>query len=979
MNHRKVPGSSYRLQFNRDFTFADAERVIPYLSALGITHVYASPLLKARAGSPHGYDIVDHDSLNPEIGSPADFDRYVAALHRHGMGQILDIVPNHVGVGGDDNGWWLDVLEHGESSAFAGNFDIDWQPVNDVLSHKILAPFLGDHYGSVLERGELALDFDAERGAFGVRYYEHLFPVDPRTYPLIFELPSEHDGLDDLRAILASLRALPRRSVRSAALRQRRRLDADALKSQLAEFAADQAAVRTAVRTALVLVNGNPGDPASFDRLHRLLEHQAYRLAYWAVAADEINYRRFFDINGLAGIRTDKPAVFESTHRLIRRLIAKGDIDGLRLDHPDGLSDPARYFRDLRALIDEARPDGDGANDFFPVYVEKILADYEKLPEEWPVSGTTGYEVAAAINGLLVCPDSERALSQLFSGFSGQLQDFDELLYACKKRIIRGPLSSELNVLANLASRIAELDRHTRDFTYHGLRLALAEVAACFPVYRTYMTATEISEEDRRYVQWATARARKRHAGGESQIFDFIESLLTMGQDSAARRRPRPEVVEFASRFQQYTAPVMAKGLEDTAMYRAHRLISLNDVGFDPRNFGISVDAFHRANENRLEFWPGSMVTTSTHDGKRGEDVRARIHVISEVPEEWRKHLRRWSRVNRSKKRMVDDVRTPSRSDEYLLYQTLLGVWPLGPAHSNDLADITQRVEDFMIKAVREAKLHSSWIAPNAAYEDGVRFFIRALLEDPQRSPFLADFLPFKDQVVRFGLLNSLSQTVLRLTVPGTPDTYQGNELWAFNLVDPDNRRPVDFQRRRSMLEDLARADAGQDDRSPLLTELIDGMEDGRIKLYVTWKILQLRRRLSALFASGRYLALGAEGPKADHLCAFTRCMEPDADDAAGTRREEVMVVVPRWFARLAGNSPAVPLGTRVWGETRIRLTDEAHSTVWRNHLSGQIHRLDSDGDARWLSAARVLGAFPVAVLEAVTEPERRSPSMPDA
>jgi (1->4)-alpha-D-glucan 1-alpha-D-glucosylmutase len=959
MTNPAAPSATYRLQLNRDFKLTDAEAIVPYLRALGITHVYASPLLKARAGSPHGYDIVDHDRLNPEIVGDGDLDRFVSTLRANGMGLILDIVPNHMGVGGDDNAWWLDVLENGESSPFARYFDIDWHPINPALQNKLLVPVLGDHYGTVLEAGEFRVELEPASGTLGVRYFSHWLPLDPRTYPVVLApmlatpaVADQREALAELEALIADCRALPRRTELSRRRRRQRLEGIGTCKIRLAELCRSHSFIRERLQVSLAKLGGKPGEPSSFDGLHRLLEAQAYRLAYWVVAADEINYRRFFDINDLAGLCMDEPAVFEATHRLIARLMAEARIDGLRIDHPDGLSDPHGYYEALAELV-RLSGRADGRRDGFPILVEKILASYERLPDDWPVTGTTGYEAAFHLNGLFVRPDSEQSLTELYRRLSGSSSPFDELLYGCKKLVIRRALASELTTLAHLATDIARLRRSTRDFTYHGLREAIAEIAACFPVYRTYLTRERASTEDRRYIAWAVALARKRNRSATSQLFDFLEGLLALETLDEQSSRGRRLIVRFAQRFQQYSAPVMAKGLEDTAMYRYHRLISLNDVGFDPRSFGISPAAFHRANQLRLQNWPHNMIGTSTHDSKRGEDVRARINVLSEMPDEWRRRVNRWRRLNRSKKRIADDALAPSDADEYLLYQTLVGIWPLGRIDDPLIADLRERLEAFMVKSIREAKAHTSWAHPDEDYEDAVVHFVRALTDDPERNAFLVDFINFQQRIVRCGLLNGLTHTLLKLTVPGIPDIYQGNELWAFNLVDPDNRRPVDYPRLAAALDELAAKVAQEPDRSDLLRDLLAHREDGRAKLYVTWQALNLRRRHAALFRDGDYLPLACTGDLADHLCAFAR----------RHRDEEALVIAPRWLASLT-DDPATrwPDGER-WGDTWIELPSESRDASYADALSGaQIRPRLVDGEPR-LEARSLLGRFPGALL----------------
>lgn len=985
-----APIASYRLQFNRGFTFSDALGIVDYLHRLGIGHLYASPYLKARPGSPHGYDIVDHEALNPEIGDPEKCAALAAALRARGMGQILDVVPNHMAVGGRDNAWWQDVLEHGEASLYAGYFDIDWRPADPELHGRVLLPFLGAHYGRVLEQGELEPVFDERSGSLCIAYYGHRFPLDPATWPAALApalsrlagahgsntcagrteasagaRSDAHAGLALLSAVLAACAALPRRGHVAPAERARRRSDAAAVKRRLAAVCRQCPAAAAALHESLAVLRGRIGDPASFDRLHELLERQAWRLAFWQVATDQINYRRFFDINELAGLRTECEAVFRDTHRLVARLLDAGIIDGLRIDHPDGLADPQRYFERLQSLADR------------PLYVvaEKILAGWEHLPPQWPIAGTTGYDFAGTLNGLFVWPHSERRLNRLYRRFTGQGTHFDELLYERKKHIIRGILSAELTVLGNLLYRIAQDDRRTRDFTRHGLLDAITETVACFPVYRSYVTVAGASEEDRRYVRWAITRAARRRpgAGGEhggdpgNDLYGFLHDALLL--EPAPRLSPaaQAERIEFTRRFQQYTAPVMAKGMEDTSFYIHNRLASLNDVGFDPRLWSVSTAAFHHQNRQRLSEWPDAMICTSTHDSKRGEDTRARIDVISEIPDAWQCHLSRWSRINRTRKRLVDGKPAPARNDEYLLYQTLFGIWPLMPPAEADFEALRERLERHVIKAAREAKRHTSWIAPEEEYEAALRHFVAALLHDPGRNPFLADFMPFVGEHVSHGLLNGLSQTLLRLTAPGVPDTYQGCELWCCTLVDPDNRRPVDYALRRRLLDEVETLLAA---RGPAACagELLCALPDGRIKLYVTWRTLRTRQARAALYRRGDYLPLDARGERADHVCAFARRC-PDAGgngfgcgngSGASTDLGTAVSVAARWFARLAGYCPGPPLGPVVWKDTWLEMP---HGGLWREVYSGRNHPTELRDGVPMLPLAAVFEILPVALL----------------
>lgn len=958
MNARQPPRATYRLQFSHEFTFSQAERIVPYLAALGVSHVYASPCLKARAGSLHGYDIVDHTQLNPEIGSREQFGALVDALHQCGMGLILDWVPNHMGIAGNENPWWLDVLEHGQSSRYAAYFDIDWHPIRESLRGQVLLPVLGDHYGRVLENGELNLEFNAALGEFSVRYLEHRFPIDPETYPLILahrverlSSSTEEDGhvLIEWHSLiteferLGGARCTPLERYRSAA----------ACKRQLAELYARSPCVREFLRENIAALCGEVGQPETFDPLHALLERQSFQLAYWRVASDEINYRRFFDINELACLRQENPEVFDATHRLLLGLIADGSVDGLRIDHPDGLYDPRDYFRQLQReagrIVKASDPEKQGQGRCIYVAVEKILAGYERLREDWLVAGTTGYDFANLVNGLFIYPAAERTLTRLYDHYTGQHQLFEEVLYDRKRRIILLEMSSELTTLVNLLSGIAQSNRRTRDYTVTGLRDALLEVVACFPVYRTYITANGVTEEDRRFVTWAVAQARKRCPLADATFLDFVQRMLLLeyAEDAAAEEQAR--ILRFTMKFQQYTAPVMAKGMEDTAFYVYNRLVSLNEVGGDPRRFGVSIAAFHHANQQRLEHWPDSMLNTATHDSKRSGDVRARINVITELAEEWQHAVARWSRLNRNKKISVDDQPAPSRNDEYLLYQTLLGAWPL---EADEQVPLLGRIEAYMAKATREAKIHTSWSHPNDEYERSIIEFVRALFDRNRSQRFLQDFSAFQQRIARFGCFNSLSQVLLLLTSPGVPDLYQGTELWRFNLVDPDNRRPVDFDSRSTMLADLCRAHRHPAAPESLL-DLLRNPEDGRAKLFLIWKTLAARQAYRELFARGDYLPLETRGKNAEHLCAFIRRWQ----------KTTVIVIAARWFARLPEGPHGCPVGSAVWEDTTIIVPTFCREAPIADALGGgAVEMADLPGGPS-LSAAQVLNHFPVGLL----------------
>jgi (1->4)-alpha-D-glucan 1-alpha-D-glucosylmutase len=961
----RIPDATYRFQFNSGFTFAQAAELVPYLHQLGISHCYASPYLKARPGSTHGYDIIDHKSLNPEIGSDEDFERFSGALRQHGMGQILDVVPNHMGVMGSDNAWWLDVLENGPAATHAAFFDIDWEPQREGLRGKVLLPVLGDHYGTVLENGELHLVFDPVQGAFNIQYYEHRFPIDPREYPRILG-----DRLEQLEARMGSTAPLfleyqslvtgfshlPERMETIPSRVAERRRDKEIHKKHLAELHRRSPDVAWFIKENVHTLNGIVGEPQSFDALHELLRNQAYWLAFWRVASDDINYRRFFDINDLAGLRMENEKVFQETHRRVIQMAEDGKLDGLRIDHPDGLHNPKQYFQRLQNSLVCPLPPDDADASGLPLYVvvEKILESYERLPEQWAVHGTTGYDFANLINALLIDPRAEDELERIYTDFIGEPIDFHEMLYQCKKLIINGALSSELNVLANQLCRIAQVDRLTQDFTLSGLRDTLEEVVASFPVYRTYITADEVSDDDRRYVDWAVQVAKKRSRGEDTSIFDFVHDVLLTDAASGKTADFRKAVTAFTMKFQQYTGPVMAKGLEDTSFYRYNRLVSLNEVGGDPRRFAISVTALHLDNQERARHWPHAMLSTSTHDSKRSEDVRARINVLSEAPREWERRLQRWSRLTAPKKLLVNDTPAPAKNDEYLLYQTLIGAWPLETMDPEGWEIFRARIEAYMLKAVKEAKVHSNWINPAADYEEAVASFVHILLENSEKNRFLADFLPFQRRVSEFGMYNSLAQTLLKLTSPGVPDIYQGTELWDFSLVDPDNRRPVDYGRRQRLVQELqAWFGVADEARAERARQLMDSMEDGRIKFYVIWKTLNLRRENSELFCHGDYIPLEVEGSKADHVCAFAR---DDGDRAA-------FIVVPRLPVGLLGLAESKPLlSPSCWEDTCLTLTTTKQRR-YLNIFTGETVATTTDGKTSILPLANVLGHFPVALL----------------
>ncbi len=989
----RIPAATYRLQFNPRFTFEDARALVPYLDALGVSDIYASSYLSAKPGSMHGYDITDHNTLNPEIGTQADYDRFVENLQSRGMGQILDVVPNHMGIAAGCNRWWNDVLENGPSSPYAGFFDIDWDPVKRELANKVLLPILGDQYGRVLENRELVLEYAA--GAFSVRYYETRLPMDPRsTTPILshrldaLALAETDPQLQEYHSIITALTNLPARTERAPERIRERLREKEVIRRRLARLTEESAPIRESIEETIRIFNGKPGDPASFDLLDRLLDDQAYRLASWRVAAEEINYRRFFDINELAAIRMENPAVFREAHRLILRLLAEGKVTGIRLDHPDGLFDPPRYFyalqreRALQALRGapdagrtEAAPDREvalfQAGEAFdrrcqrdpaqpgcrPLYLlaEKILSRGERLPASWAIHGTTGYEFLNLVNGLFVDASNERAMTAAYAAFTGQRTPFADLVYESKQLILRVSMSSELNVLGHALDRLSERNRHSRDFTLNSLTHALREVIACFPVYRTYIDgrSPEVSLQDRACVEVAVAFAKRRNPTTNVSVFDFVRDTLLLRYPENADAAYRQDQLAMVQKFQQVTAPVTAKGVEDTAFYRYHRLASVNEVGGEPDHFGVSIEEFHRQCLARQEKWPAGLNATSTHDTKRSEDVRARINVLSEMPRAWRQAISRWHRWNRRWLSEVEGRPAPDRLDEYLLYQTLVGAWPLGARGSDDTTALTERIQTYMLKATKEAKLNTSWINPNQAYDEAVTRFVAMILAPRAGNRFLMDFLALHGPVARLGMVNSLAQTLLKITAPGVPDFYQGTEIWDFSLVDPDNRRPVDFSTRATLLTALQERIAGGS-LAALAGEFLAHWEDGRIKLYATHRALHCRRRHAALFRAGDYVPLQSGGAAAERVLAFAR------------RRGAVttVTVVPRLVAALTDGGARLPVGEDVWKDTWVEIPRDLSADAYANLFTGAIVKAAANADRR-LFLHDLFAEFPIALLEA--------------
>jgi (1->4)-alpha-D-glucan 1-alpha-D-glucosylmutase len=924
------PRASYRLQFHKDFTFDDAVEIVPYLARLGISHLYASPIHRARPGSSHGYDIVDHSAINPELGGEEGFYRLSDTLREHGLGLVLDIVPNHMGVGGADNPWWLSALEWGELSPAARAFDIDWERLG--ANRKLVVPFLAERYGDALDKGQLKLAFDAAEGSFSVWHYEHRFPICPLSYPIILDRALVALGEIGTEASANVLAASERLRIMSEENVPERRAgfveEGEALKAKLAAAMAASPGLRVAIERAVNLVNGTSGIPDSFGTLHRILEAQSYRLAHWRMAASDINYRRFFDLNALAGLRVEEPNIFEQAHGTVFRLVREGRIDGLRIDHVDGLADPAGYLRALQEAV------GPG----FYIVVEKILAPGEKL-RPWPIAGTTGYDILNLIDGLFVDQEAEGAFDELYRRATGTERAHHALLRAAKTELLETSFASELEVLVSDLKRIADSDRHTRDLAVNAVRRALVEIIARFPVYRSYLDEGEIDAEDLRLVEETVAKAQRRSLLPDRTVHDFIRGVLLGQVEAEGPARPDPELPRrFRRRFQQLTGPVMAKSLEDTLFYRYVRLLPLNEVGGDPAHFGVGVDAFHAAMTERARDWPHAMIATATHDTKRGEDARGRLLALSEMPEEWARAVDDFLALTEPLLKELEEIRAPDANDRCMLLQTLLGAWP-----SELLGDTTEsaavegfrtRIEEYVRKALREAKRRTSWVNVNEAYEDAALGAIRALLAPG--GDFLSGFRPLARGLAYAGMITGLARTVLKCTLPGVPDIYQGTAFWDLALVDPDNRRPVDYAVRAAALD-------GDAD----LVQLLRAWSDGRIKQQVLARLLRDRVKAAALYAEADYEPLVVDGTRARHVVAFRR----------PGRGEDLIVAAPRLAASLVGGETP-PLGREIWRDTIIH----APAGHRRDVLTGAETRCEAEG----LPVAELFATLPIAVLRTI-------------
>jgi (1->4)-alpha-D-glucan 1-alpha-D-glucosylmutase len=925
-----IPLATYRLQLTAEFGFDAAAQIVPYLKLLGVTHVYASPFMKARSGSTHGYDIIDHNTLNPELGGDDGFERLSATLKSHGLGLILDFVPNHMGVHFADNPWWLDVLEWGDASPCAASFDIDWEILPFRRRPGVLLPILGTSYGQALEQGEIILKFDRAEGSFSAWYYEHRLPITPNRYSEILHVilnaaqDSDRPTTDQLRDVAA----------RHHGLARPRRHEAPGMKAALASIDGGAAIIER----GLAAYRAGPDRPEETLMLHHLLERQHYRLTDWRLATSEINYRRFFDINTLAGLRVEHAATFQNIHGLVTRLVAEDKLQGLRLDHIDGLRDPAGYCQRLRRLIRSVQPD---LSRPFYLLVEKILGENEALPRLAGVHGTTGYETLNILTGVLVNNEGLSALDDIWRQATNSSPDFDPVLLRAKRRVIRTMLTSEFTVLSRLLARIAAGHYSTRDYSADELREAFELYVLHFPVYRTYLTANSVSEHDRQLIVSTIERARSHWAGSNSGIFNFLRDVLTL--DLIKPGNPphsKPRVRRFALKVQQFTGPMMAKSLEDTAFYRHHRLLALNEVGGNPAAHEIPVGSFHRMMSERAANWPHALTTTATHDTKRGEDARARIASLSEFAGEWGVEVSRWKQLNAMLVTTRSDIRIPSLAHEYMLYQSLIGAWPSEGPPEGSGEPFVERIQAFAIKAARESKQHTSWINPNEIYEERFKDFIQKILDQKMSGEFIASFASFAQRTSLLGTLNSLAQLTLKATIPGVPDFYQGTEFWDLSLVDPDNRRPVNFGERNDALTARVIATTDRD-----WSNLIARRQDAHVKLQWTRHLLAWRREQADLFTLGDYYPLNVRGKHRDNVIAFARRY----------RRDAVVVLICRKLANLTD-------GGRFWPDF-----SKLEASVDLDNLA--LEHIESSNTE--LQLASVLRTLPVAVLRAKAQTEK--------
>lgn len=918
----RTPLATYRIQLHHGFQFEAATKIVGYLAKLGISDFYASPIFKAKAGSTHGYDVVDPTQLNPELGTPEIFDQLVEKLQQHNMGWVQDIVPNHMSYD-RDNRYLMDVLENGLDSDYVQYFDLAWNAPFRGDHEPILAPLLGDFYGSCLENGDIQLQYDQD--GLTVNYYALRVPLRLESYSIFLThdlgklartLGRRHPDFVKLLAVLYMLKSLPTESGG-----KQRQDQAEFVKGLLWELHEGNPEVKAFIDENIQFFNGEAGNPHSVDWLDKLLSEQFFRLSYWKVGAEEINYRRFFTVNELVSVKVEELKVFNNTHEFIAKLVKEGKVTGLRIDHIDGLSNPQQYLERLQEKVGDTY-----------IVAEKILQPGEDLPKNWNIQGTSGYDYLNYLNSVFCDVENEQKFDQIYQRIQGRSISFEEVVLDKKHLILDKNLAGDLDNLARLLKDISLKDRYGNDFTINGLKRAIAEVLVQFSIYRTYTTEAGVSECDRTYIQTAIECARENAPFSQKEL-DFIEKLLLLEYDDSLTPADKEQWLYFVMRIQQYTGPLMAKGVEDTAFFVYNRLISLNEVGGDPDRFGISTTEFHQFNQYRQQNWNAAMNASSTHDTKRGEDTRARINVLSEIPDEWQTQLQKWREINQKHKSQNKRTVMPSANDEYAFYQTLIGAYPFLESEREGFAD---RIEQYAIKSIREAKVSTAWLRPNAAYEDACSKFVKAILDPSEDNQFLKEFLPFQQKIAHYGVFNSLSQTLIKITSPGIPDFYQGTELWDLSLVDPDNRRPVDFEQRAAFLDAIQSTEV-----SELMPRLLEKPQDGQIKLFLTVQALKVRNQFKSVFLNGEYIPLEATGKFKDHIIAFAR---KDAD-------KMVVTIAPRFFTRLI-QPDQLPIG-EIWEDTTIELP----ASNWKDAIANTEH----SGTA--IALKDVLKHFPVALL----------------
>jgi (1->4)-alpha-D-glucan 1-alpha-D-glucosylmutase len=926
----RIPLATYRIQFNPNFTFDHCKQILSYLQQLGISDIYASPIFQARQGSMHGYDVVDPNQINQELGGEESFLELAKEREARDMGWLQDIVPNHMAYDGQ-NSMLMDVLESGQDSGYYHYFDVNWNHVYENIQGRILAPFLGEFYDVCLERGDIQLHY--EESGLSIRYYDLHLPLNINTYSTVFTYNlnklkrrmRRDPNYMRLLAVLYSLRSIPSKED----LLERR--DQISFAKELLWELYQTPDIRQYIDEAISTFNGKPGDSASFDLMDDLLNQQYFHLTFWKVGAEEINYRRFFTINELIAVRMQDKEVFQQHHSLTLKFLEDKHFTGVRIDHIDGILDPVEYLHRLR----EKSPDA-------YIVIEKILESHEQLPDEWPIQGTSGYDFLNKLNGLFCLTENGDSFTQIYNKFIGTRHSYTEIVDSKKRLILDTNLSGDVDNLAYAFKQIASRHRYANDLTFSSMRKALVEVLAAFPVYRIYVEDSSLSEYEQAYIHQALELARE-NAPILLNEFKFIEKVLLLDYADFLSAEERKPWIDFTQRLQQLSSALMAKGVEDTAFYVYNRLLALNEVGGDPGTFGTTLAEFHQYNQHRAATWPSAINATATHDTKRGEDTRARLQVLSELPEEWQHGLEEWHQANSQWKRNRKRSELPNRNDEYFIYQTLLGSYPF---YDYEYTQFVDRVKAYVVKAVREAKVHTAWLRPDSEYEEAAEHFVERILERSENNEFLKSFIPFQQKIQHYGIFNSLSQLAIKLTAPGAPDIYQGTELWDLSMVDPDNRRPVDYQQRLHFLTDMNKK--LEQDPLHLLTELLSDRRDGRIKLFLMAQTLKQRHLYPELFLEGSYLPLDVLGPKSEHIVAFARQYQ----------KQFFLVVVPRFLTAVIPEDQD-PFGEEVWQDTQVQLPPESGSS-WQDVLTQQSFKATKQ---KMLPVAKILQHFPVGLL----------------